>query len=172
MMDLGSLSQLAQVLGGMAVVIGIVFGIAQIRQFQQQRLDVAALELMRSLQDREFTHAFRLIYPLDDNVHTTDLAALGSEFEEAAVVLSTRFEAMGLLVFRGSLPIHLVEEIVGGVVVLLWKRLRPWVEEIRIRQGHPLLFEWFQWLADRLTERGRPAQTPAYERHRDWKPKQ
>lgn len=171
-MDLSALSDLAQILGGIAVVIGIAFGIAQIRQFQQQRLDVAALELMRSIQDREFTHAFRLVYPLESSVRTTDLAALGIEFEEAAIALGTRFEAMGLLVFRGSLPIHLVEEIVGGTVVLLWRKLQPWVGEVRIRQGHPLLFEWFQWLADRLVDRGRPGQAPAYDRHRDWKPKQ
>lgn len=171
-MDLSSLSDLAQIFGGIAVVIGIAFGIVQLRQFQQQRLDVAALELMRALQDRDFTHAFRLMYPLESSVRTADLAALGPEFEEAAIALGARFETMGLLVFRGSLPIHLVEEIVGGTIVLLWRKLQPWIEELRIAQGHPLVFEWFQWLADRLVERGRPGQAPAYDRHRDWKPKQ
>ena len=170
-MDLMALSQLAQILGGTAVVIALVFGMVQIHQFRRQRHDVAAIELMRSLQDHEFTHSFRLIYPLPEDMDPDDFRELGSEYEEAALALGARFESMGLLVYRESLPLHLVEEIIGGAVVLLWRRLRPWVELHRREQRHPLLFEWFQWLAERLDERGRPAQTPAYLRFRDWKPK-
>lgn len=170
-MDLMALSQLAQILGGTAVVIALVFGMVQIHQFRRQRHDVAAIELMRSLQDHEFTHSFRLIYPLPEDMPADDFRELGSEYEEAALALGARFESMGLLVYRESLPLHLVEEIIGGAVVLLWRRLRPWVEFHRQEQGHPLLFEWFQWLAERLDERGRPTQAPAYLRYRDWKPK-
>jgi hypothetical protein len=55
--------------------------------------------------------------------------------------------------------------------VILWRKLRPWVEAGRIEGRHPLLFEWFQWLAERLEARGRPTQTPAFLKHRDWTPK-
>ena len=170
-MDLMALSQIAQILGGTAVVIALVFGMIQIHQFRRQRLDAAAIELMRSLQDREFTHAFRLLYPLPEGIPADALRALGVEYEEAALAMGARFESMGLLVYRDSLPMHLVEEIIGGAVVLLWKRLRPWTEANRVEQAHPLLFEWFQWLAERLEERGRPTEVPAYVRHRDWQGK-
>jgi len=168
-LDLTMLSQVAQILGGVAVVIAIVFGITQIRQFQQQRLDSAALELMRTLQDREFTHAFRLIYPIAGSVDRDALLALGPEHEDAAISLGSRLEAMGLLVFRGSIPIDLVEEMIGGTAVLLWRQLRPWVEQLRSEKNHQLLFEWFQWLAERLDERDRLQQVPAYRRYKDWK---
>lgn len=170
-MDLMALSQLAQILGGAAVVIALVFGMVQIHQFRRQRHDVAAIELMRSLQDKEFTHSFRLIYPLPVDMPVDAFRALGPEYEDAALALGARFESMGLLVYRDSLPMHLVEEIIGGAVVILWMRLRPWVEANRQEQRHPLLFEWFQWLAERLDERGRPTETPAYQRFRDWKTK-
>ena len=169
-MDLTLLSQLAQILSGIAVVIAIVFGMAQIRQYQQQRLDAAALELMLSMQDREFTHAFGLIYPMVDSVGRAELRALGPEHEDAALALATRFETVGLLVFRGSIPISLVEEIVGGAAVILWGKLKPWAAELRAEQKHELLFEWYEWLVDRMIERGRPKQIPAYHRCRDWKP--
>lgn len=170
-MDLASLSQFAQIVGNLAVVVALCFGLAQIRQFQRQRLDAAAIELMRSIEDQQFTHAFRLIYQLPAGMPADDLRALGPDYEEAVLALGARFESMGLLVYRDSLPMHLVEEIIGGAVVLVWQRLRPWTEANRIEQGHPLLFEWFQWLAERLDERGRPTQTPAYERLRRWSPK-
>jgi len=168
---MGALSQIAQIVGNLAVVLALCFGMAQIRQFRRQRHDAAAIELMRSIEDQQFTHAFRLIYPLPVDMPADELRALGEEYEEAALALGARFESMGLLVYRDSLPMHLVEEIIGGAVVLLWQRLRPWVEANRREQGHPLLFEWFQWLAERLDERGRPTQTPAYDRFRSWSPK-
>lgn len=169
-MGLTTLAELAQVLGGAAVVIAIVFGTAQIRQFQRQRLDVADLELMRMIQDREFVHAFKLIYSAPDSLNAEVLQALGAEHETAAMALSSRFEAMGLLVFRGSIPIDLIEQIIGGTCILLWHKLRPWVEQMRIKQNHPLLFEWFQWLAERLEERDRLQQVPAYRRFKNWQP--
>jgi hypothetical protein len=168
-MDLTTLSQLAQVFGALAVVIAIVLGLTQVRQFQQQRLDAAALELMRSLQDREFTHAFRLIYAIPGSIDQSALRALGPEHEDAAISLGSRLEATGLLVFRGSIPIDLVEQMLGGTTVLLWRQLRPWAEQLRAEKNHPLLFEWFQWLAERIDGRGRLDQVPAYHRYKDWK---
>jgi hypothetical protein len=170
-MDIASLSQIAQIVGNLAVVLALCFGMAQIRQFRRQRHDAAAIELMRSIEDQQFTHAFRLIYPLPVDMPVEEFRALGPDYEEAALALGARFESMGLLVYRDSLPMHLVEEIIGGAVVLLWQRLRPWVEANRREQGHPLLFEWFQWLSERFEERGRPSEVPAYDRFRDWTPK-
>jgi|SRR5688572_359490 hypothetical protein len=170
-MDLEELSWIAQILGGVAVVVALVFGMVQIRQFRQQRLDGAAIELMRSLQDHEFTHSFRLLYPLPEGIPADEFRALGVDHEEAALAIGTCFETIGLLVYRDSLPLPIVEELIGGAVVLLWKRLKPWVEANRAEKNHPLLFEWFQWLAERLEDRGRPTQTPAYARYAQWTPK-
>ena len=170
-MDLNTLSQIAEVLSGIAVIVAIVFGVVQVRQFQQHRRDSADVELMRSMQDREFTQSFRLIYSLPDNLSASGLRDLGAVYEEAAIAIGARFESMGLLVFRGSIPFELVEQIVGGVVVLLWRKLRLWAIEYRAEQDHELLFEWFQWLAERIEERGRTAELPAYKRYSNWRPK-
>ena len=73
--------------------------------------------------------------------------------------------------FRGNTPFLLVGELVGGAVVALLHRLRPWVEDLRSEQEHRQLWEWFQWLAERLADRGRSGQTPAHDKSRDWSPK-
>ncbi|MEO7860896.1 MAG: hypothetical protein ABIU05_10705 [Nitrospirales bacterium] len=98
------------------------------------------------------------------------LRSLGSEYEESAIAISTRFETMGLLVFQRSIPFHLVEQQVGGAIVLLWTKLQPRADDFRAEQKHPLLFEWFQWLAEQMRRRGRPEESPAYDRHKDWSP--
>ena len=73
--------------------------------------------------------------------------ALGSGHEDAALVIGTRFETMGLLVFERIAPFKLVENLCGGIVVVMWRKLGPWLEAVRIEQAQPSWGEWFQWLA-------------------------
>jgi hypothetical protein len=170
-LDLNTLSQVAQIFGAVAVVTAIIFGIAQIRHAQRQRLDSAAIELVRAIQDRELTEGFRLLYALPEGFRAADLRAMGSQYELAAIMLGHRFETLGLLVFRESIPLRLVEELLGGVVVMMWHKLACWAADYRVEQGHDLAFEWFQWLAERIEGRGRKQEEPAYRRYRDWKPR-
>src|SRR5687768_17533573 len=165
---LDTLANLAQVLGAIAVVAAIVFGLAQIRQFQQQRRDALAVELMRSIQDAEFTRSLRLLLTLPVNTPVEDLRARGEPFEDAVWALAAKYETLGYLVYRGIMPMDLVEELVGGIGVNLWQRIRPWALAVREEQGQPLLLGWFQWLAERLEARDRPQAVPAYVLHRNW----
>ncbi len=165
---LDTLANVAQVLGAIAVVAAIAFGLAQIRQFRQQRRDALAVELMRSIQDTEFTRSLRILLTLPVDTSAEEFRARGPNVEEAAWALGAKYETLGYLVYRGIMPIELVEELVGGVGVHLWSRLRPWAESMRKEQGQPLLLEWYQWLAERLEERERPQAVPAYMRLRSW----
>ena len=86
---LDTLANLAQVLGAIAVVAAIAFGLAQIRQFQQQRRDALAVELMRSIQDAEFTRSLRLMLTLPVNASVDDFRARGEPFEEVCMAGAT-----------------------------------------------------------------------------------
>jgi hypothetical protein len=39
---------------------------------------------------------------------------------------------------------------------------------MRVKNRQPEFFEWYQWLVERLVERGESTQKPAYEAHRLW----
>lgn len=165
---LETLADLAQVLGAVAVLAAIAFGIAQIRQFRQQRRDALAVELMRSIQDAEFTRSLRMILTLPVRASIDDIRSRDAAVEEAIWALGAKYETLGYLVYRGIMPIELVEELVGGLGVNFWHRIAPWAEAVRAEQEQPLLLEWFQWLAERLQERKRPEAVPAYIRYRSW----
>jgi hypothetical protein len=169
-MDLQTLANLAQIIGAAAVVAAIVFGIAQIRQFRLQRQAEAAAELVRSFQDSDFTRSFRLISALPKNASSAELRVGGPAMEDAALALGIRYEAVGLLVFRGIMPLSLVEQLIGAVSIELWSKMRAWVEAVREEQSRPHFLEWFQWLAEQLEKRGRHQQTPAYLGYRNWRP--
>lgn len=152
-MNLGTLAQIAEILGGISFVVAVIFGIVQVRQFRRQRGDIAAVELMRSIQDTEFTRSLRLLYTLPLTIQASDLRTRGAEYEDAAFTISTKFETIGLLVFRENIPFPIVDELIGGTVVNLWRRLQPWVEEVRAKQEQKKFMEWFEWLAGRLLGR-------------------
>jgi hypothetical protein len=121
MTDVDSLAKLADILSGAAVIGGAAFAIVQLRDYRRQRRENAAAELVRSFYNPEFARAVRLIRLLPDGCPGVDLRAKGAEYEEAAILVSFAFETIGLLVFRGVTPFSIVEELTGGLAVLMWR---------------------------------------------------
>lgn len=169
-MDLQTLANVAQVLSAAAVIAAIIFGLEQMRQFRLQRRDFAAAELVRSFEDASFVQSFRLITALPNDASAEQLRAAGPAMEDAALSLGVRFEAVGLLVFRGVMSLSLVNELTGGVAIEIWSKTRAWTQFMRTEKSGPRFLEWFQWLVERLQKEGSPDLLPAFERHRDWRP--
>lgn len=167
-MTLQLFSIIVDIISSVAVFAAIIFGISQIRQFRQQRRDMAAIELVRSVQDSEFTNGFRLIHSLPEDISAADFKALGTDYVKYGLAVGMKYESIGLLVFKKVIPLEIVEELVGGVAITFWKRLSPWVESIRKEQSADFVFEWFEWLVDNLQDRGRDVRQPAHKQYRDW----
>ena len=51
MIDLATLANIAEILGGLTIVAGAVFAVVQIREFRAQRREVVAVEMIRSFHD-------------------------------------------------------------------------------------------------------------------------
>ena len=88
-MDLITIVNIAEIFGAIVVVSGVVFGIIQIRQYQQQRQEVAAVQLVNSFQNPEFNKALRKVWSLPDNATIKELRQQGEEWEEAAYLCGT-----------------------------------------------------------------------------------
>ena len=150
------------------VAAGVLIGVVQLREFQRQRREVAAVELVNSFRNAEFNHALRLVWALPETLSAADLRRAGPEVEDAAVLIGTTCESVGVLVFRRVVPLQLLDELMGDAIVRFWAKLEPWVTQLRREQGRDSVFEWFQWLAERLAERERRTTGGAYVKHRHW----
>jgi len=54
-----------------------------------------------------------------------------------------------------------VEELTGGLTLLMWRKLRHWEEDVRVESAQESWAEWFQWLVERLEAHAREKnQTP------------
>jgi len=154
---------------GAVILATAIVSLRQLRQFEVQRRDAASLELMRSLQDQTFSHAFRVIMSLPEGASAAELRARGAEFEEAAQLLALRIENLGVLAYRGTVAFEIISELAGGGIVGIWSRLKDTARETRERMRYPMYLEWFQWLAEQLEARERLNERPAHERLKDWR---
>jgi len=168
-MDLTTIANLARIIGSIAVISGITFGIIQIRQYQQQRRDIAAVQLVNSFQNPDFNKSLRRIWSLPDDVTAKEIRERGDDWEEAAFQVGMTLETMGVLVYRRIVPLSILDELMGDAILILWKKLLPWVEHLRSEQQRDSAYEWFQWLADRLAEIDRRTESGAYKIYRNWR---
>ena len=171
-MTLNIILAIVQILGIIAVLYGIWIGIKQLKLNRQQRRDLAVMECARSFEDREFTEAYRILSELEPHLSPEEFKALGPEYKAAVLRVCMKFETIGLLVYKDVVPIDAIEDLVGGVALLLWDILHNFIVDARESGNHPTYFEWYHWLVDRLKERGRfTTQPPAFVTHKNWKPK-
>ena len=162
-----SLQLALQALETAAVVVGVVFGLVQLRQLRHQREIQAGTELLHSLP--QMASASLMLYELPDNLSGEQLRSrLGDKFESVFDLLAV-FESLGPLVARGQVPIDLYAAYYRGATVVAWRKVRRYVLEER-KSGWPNLFEWVQWLAERMEDRDPlSGDVPAHERLREWK---
>lgn len=163
------IATIANLASALTVVVAVVFGSLQIRQMAKTRALFTATELVRAMLTLEFTRSVRLVLTLPDHAPPA-LIQENEEMAAAVVSLGHVFESLGVLVFHRVVPLHLVDDLMGGYIRQCWRKVRPHVEmrrkELGVSYG-----EWMQWLAERLEQYPSPGkQDGANFAHRDWRP--
>ena len=153
----------------LAVTVGVVFGLIQLRQLTLQREIQVGLELLRTFQVPRVAEAQHALHSLPEGLTEEQFRnELGDQYG-AVMSMLAMLESLGPLVAQGHLPIEMYAEQYRRITVISWNKVRPYVEQRR-REGWPNLFEWLQWLAERMEDRSHlPSNKPAFERLADWK---
>ncbi len=170
MNELDTLANVAEIIGAVIVIGGLIFAVLQMRQTRQQRRELAAIELFRFFGNARFTAAYKRILLLPEGQSSDEIQGQGPELEDAAMLISATMESIGVMTFQRIVPFMVVYNLIGASCPALWRKLSPWVEMIREEQNEPAVFEWFQWLADRLEHSHALDTEPAYVAHKQWLP--
>lgn len=170
MNDLSRLANIAEIVGALIVIGGLFFAILQMRQIRQQRRELAAIELFRFFGNPNFADAYQRVLNLPDNLTAEQIRNSSSNTEEAAMLIGTTMENIGVMTFQRIVPFAVVNNLIGVSTIVLWRKLENWTEALRNELDNPSAFEWFQWLAERLEQHGPANHAPAYEMHKDWLP--
>lgn len=165
------LTTVVDVLSIVAVVSGLFFAGAELRQYRISRERESALELFKSIQSLEFMRAIRAITQLPDNQSKEQVEKLVGDRMDDVYFAIANMEGMGVLVHKEELRLELVEDYFSGIIVLTWLKLRRFIQDERKAVGRETWMEWTQWIAERIMEReGAKAAVPAFIEYRNSDP--
>jgi hypothetical protein len=170
-MTLQTLANIAEIIGALLVITGVFFGLMEVRHYRQQRQETASMEIMRAFQSLDFNRALRLVMDYEHECQRCSEESLPQKLQDAAMVVSTTLEAVGLMVYQRIVPFRLIQQLMGGTIQASWRVLRPHTEWLREKLRRPSIHEWFQWLAERLDEHPEYLdEVGAYSKYGAWKP--
>lgn len=149
MSTLETVANYAEIVGAAAVLFAILFALLEFRQLRHQRRENASLEMMRAWQNADYVDAIYEILQIEDHIEPEVLRSLSDEHEVMAFRVCMTYEALGVMVHRGTLPIEILNDLMGGSVSVSWRKLDRWAYQFR-ENHNPRAFEWHQWLAKRL----------------------
>src|SRR4030095_3555376 len=137
----------------LSFLIGLVFGITQVKAAAKDRKERFTLEILRNFQSREFCE---LIYYIG-NKEFPDTMDEWKELPDREHILFLQFsqemEMLGILVAERYVDMGLVDKTLGSFVTSSWQKYEKVILDMRVKMPDPFLNEYFQWLAERINER-------------------
>lgn len=163
------LAFILNIISTLAVVIALAFGLIQLRHYHLSRKRDSALHLLSSYQTVDFLQGIWTILALPDGLSKKDIEErVGDDIKAIYLVMST-WESIGILAFHGEVTMDMVDDAYRGTLTLSWQKLAGYVSVMREEFQRETIFEWFQWLAERMGERERSRPPiPAHIAHKDW----
>ena len=168
-LTLEQVASAAEIIGALTIISGLIFGWFQIRVNSGRQRDTIAINLMQTFYNPTLARSVYILHALPDGVSAEELRKRGPEFEEAAMIVTTSFETMGLLVYKRIARFDLVFALAGGMMTSMHRKLELWQAAVREEQNQPSWAEWFEWFA-MLAEDRKSDSPPAYVEFRNWKP--
>ena len=138
---------LVESIAAVAVVIGLIFGLIQLKQSVRNRKNAAAVDIVRTVQTQEVRLAIRRIFDLPFDVDPK-LIRENPELLAAALAVDSACEMWGCMVFEGVVDHRMLDRMVGGWIRGSWERLRVWVKSERDIANNQSIGEWWQWIYD------------------------
>jgi len=153
-METQTLSIIVQLLGNLAITVGIIIAVVQVKQIKKQRKEIAVFEVFKAWQTPDFTEALNEIQFMPDHVDPDELRAAKPKMDNYAYLVHAFFESTGLMVKRKIISFDVVDDLVGGVILVVWRKLDVWIQEWR-NDRNPAAGEWFEWLKTKIEDKSR-----------------
>ena len=135
----------------LSFVVGLIFGIVQVRAASRDRRERLTLEALRNFQSREFAELMQYINSHDMPKNQKEFSALPVNEQIIFMQLAQEMEMLGILVADRIINIDLVDKTLGSFVSASWDKYKTVI--LYLRERDPFLAEYFQWLAESIIQR-------------------
>jgi len=136
----------------LSFIVGLIFGIAQVKAAARDRRERFTLETLRNFQTREFAELIHYM-TTSGNMPSNrkEWEALSANDHIIFIQLAQLMESLGMLVADKFINIDLVDKTLGSFVTTTWQKYKKIF--LSMRDEDPFIGEYFQWLAERIEER-------------------
>jgi hypothetical protein len=154
-MNKDTIELIANLALALSFIVGLVFGIAQVRTAARDRRERLTLEALRTFQTAEFSELMLFIRICKMPATQEEMMGLPTDQQVKILQLAQQMESLGMLVAEKFISIELVDKTLGSFVTTSWDKYKDFFSGIRERQPDPDPFigEYFQWLAEHLSDR-------------------
>ncbi len=110
MSDVEYIANMAEIISGLAVIIGIGFGVVEYRRHKAKERRETVANLARSFQTQELAAAIRVVLELPGPIDSEQYKTLSRRDKNLLWMMFCSMESIGILVYRGDLTLGLVDE--------------------------------------------------------------
>ena len=176
-MNLEDAANIGELLGGLAILVTLIFGIRQLIELQKVKEQEASREMANLLASPMYqTGMSILVNRLSDDFTLEDLDKLERKEKDATNFLAINTNSIGMMTFERQLSFKSVtifmkpiNEMIGGRLRTLVHVLQENAQNQGIDENSTHVLGWIIWLLDRTDEQ--PAiEGPAHVVYKDWKP--
>ena len=176
-MNLDEAANLGEFLGGLAILVTLIFGIRQIIELNKGKEREASREIANLLSSPMYQSGLSiLINKLSDDFGLEEMVQLERKEMDALNFLAINTNSIGVMTFDKQLSFKSVTRFMQPINEIVGKRLRTLVEVLLtnvenrgLENIDNAVLDWVIWLLDRMDEQP-PIEGPAYVLYRDWKP--
>jgi hypothetical protein len=152
-MSTETIALIANLALALSFIVGLVFGIAQVKAVARDRKERLTLETLRNFQTREFAELMLKINGYKFPSTLEEWRKIPVDDQVMFLQFTQQMESLGILVAERFINIELVDKTLGSFVTISWDRIRIVITDMRKKIPDPFMSEYFQWLAERLNER-------------------
>ena len=177
-MNLENAANLGDLLGGMAILGTLIFGVRQIVELKKTKEKEAARELANIFSSPMYQTGMSLfLNKFPDDITMEDAANFTRSELDAMSYTAYNINSVAIMTFGRQLSFTTVAKFMQPVNIIIGKRLRIFIALVRenaklrieMMQDDYEIFDWTIWLLDRMDELP-PIDTPANILYSDWKP--
>ncbi|HMK27417.1 MAG TPA: hypothetical protein VK483_15400 [Chitinophagaceae bacterium] len=142
---------LANLALALSFIVGLIFGIAQVRAAARDRRERLTLEALRNFQTREFAELIFYIVNNKMPANQKEMETLPANDRIMFIQFAQQMESLGILVAEKLINIDLVDKTLGSLVTTAWDKYK--IMFLTMRDRDPFIGEYFQWLAESIDKR-------------------
>ncbi len=158
--SLSTLANFAEIVGGLSILTGLVFGKVQLRYFRGEQRNAVAANLTQAFYNHDLAQALALLQSVPDGTSLEEIRSLGPEYMAAAITVSTSFETMGFMMFKRVASLEMVLDLAGGIIFTMSRKLKQVQEDLHQELQQASWAEWFEWLANQARKKRLPMSQP------------